>query len=300
MSTLLTEPSQDDPTPEFVSRSVARSRVDVAFAGGTHPGHVRARNEDQFLIAKLAKSMRICSSSLPESETTRYSDEEGYLLIVADGMGGAAGGMEASTMAVRTVESFVLDAIKWFLHREGHEQNALLNELRLALQRADRDILAQADAEPQLTGMGTTLTLAYSVGTDLFVAHAGDSRAYLFHDGALERITSDHTLVQVLVDVGAITPEVAREHPRRHVVTNVVGGPNAGVQVEVQRRTLADGDLVLLCTDGLTEYVPDDELARILAESRSPERSVDRLIAAVLAQEAKDNVTVALASYRVR
>ena len=151
--------------------------------------------------------MRICASSLPESETTRFSDEEGYLLIVADGMGGSAGGQEASTMAVQTVESFVLDVIKWFLHREGQDQNALVDELRLALQRADSDVLARADADPKLYGMGTTLTMAYSVGTDLFVAHAGDSRAYLYRAGRLERITSDHTLVQVLVDAGAITPE---------------------------------------------------------------------------------------------
>ena len=115
--------------------------------------------------------------------------------------------------------------------------------LRLALQRADSDVLARADADPKLYGMGTTLTMAYSVGTDLFVAHAGDSRAYLYRAGRLERITSDHTLVQVLVDVGAITPEDVREHPRRHVVTNVVGGPNAGVRVEVHRRSLKIGDL---------------------------------------------------------
>ena len=91
---------------------------------------MRKKNEDHYLIAKLAKSMRICSSSLSESETTRFSDEEGYLMIVADGMGGMAGGQEASAMAVRTVEMFVLDAIKWFLHREGDEQNTLLAELR--------------------------------------------------------------------------------------------------------------------------------------------------------------------------
>ena len=272
----------------------------VAFGGGTHPGHVRPRNEDQYLIAKLAKSMRICASSLPESEMTRFSDEEGYLLIVADGMGGSAGGQEASTMAVQTVESFVLDVIKWFLHREGHDQNALVDELRLALQRADSDVLTRADADPKLHGMGTTLTMAYSVGTDLFVAHAGDSRAYLYRAGRLERITSDHTLVQVLVDAGAITPEDAREHPRRHVVTNVVGGPNVGVQVEVHRRSLTDGDILLLCTDGLTEYVPDPEIAEILAQSADPEQAAHRLIDVVLSRAAKDNVTVALARFTIR
>src|SRR5271166_3233474 len=152
---------------------------------------------------------------------------------------------------------------------------------------------------PKLYGMGTTLTMAYSVGTDLFVAHAGDSRAYLYRDGQLERITSDHTLVQVLVDVGAITPEDAREHPRRHVVTNVVGGPNVGVQVEVHRRSLTDGDILLLCTDGLTEYVPDPEIAEILAQFEDPEQAAHRLIDVVLSRAAKDNVTVALARFTI-
>jgi protein phosphatase len=297
MTTELRSRVDEDPTIEFPSIPERRLRVHVTLGGGTHSGHVRSRNEDQYLIAKLAKSMRICASSLPESETTRFSDEEGYLLIVADGMGGNAGGQEASTMAVQTVESFVLDALKWFLHRGGHDENALFNELRLALQRADSNILTRADADPKLYGMGTTLTLAYSVGSDLFVAHAGDSRAYLYRDSRLERITSDHTLVQVLVDVGAITPEDAREHPRRHVVTNVVGGPTAGVQVEVHRRSLLDGDLVLLCTDGLTEYIPDPEIAEILAQSPDPEQAARHLINLVLTRDASDNVTVAMAKY---
>ena len=299
MTTMPITRIEDDPTADCSMIPERRPWVHVAFGGGTHPGHVRPRNEDQYLIAKLAKSMRICASSLPESETTRFSDEEGYLLIVADGMGGSAGGQEASTMAVQTVESFVLDVIKWFLHREGQDQNLLVDELRLALQRADSDVLARADADPKLYGMGTTLTMAYSVGIDLFVAHAGDSRAYLYRAGRLERITSDHTLVQVLVDAGAITPEDAREHPRRHIVTNIVGGSNVGVQVEVHRRSLTDGDILLLCTDGLTEYVPDPEIAEILAQSADPEQAAHRLIDVVLSRAAKDNVTVALARFTI-
>jgi protein phosphatase len=299
MNTMTVKRVEDDPTADDLAIPDRRPRVHVAIGGGTHPGHERRRNEDQYLIAKLAKAMRICASSLPQAETTRFSDEEGYLLIVADGMGGTAGGQEASTMAVQTVESFILDAIKWFLHREGHEQNALFQELRLALQRADSDVLARADADPKLFGMGTTLTMAYSVGTDLFVAHAGDSRAYLYRAGKLERITSDHTFAQVLVDAGTISPEDARAHPHRHVITNVVGGPNPGVEVEVHRLSLTNGDLVLLCTDGLTEYIRDPELAEILSQSANPDQAAGRLIDAVLSRAAEDNVTVALARYSI-
>ena len=300
MMTIPNAQTDEDPTAEFPIVTKQPARVTVAFGGGTHVGRVREKNEDHYLIAKLAKSMRICSSNLDDSKTTRFSDEEGYLMIVADGMGGMAGGQEASAMAVRTVEMFVLDAIKWFLHREGDEQNTLLAELRQALQRADHEIVERADVEPRLNGMGTTLTMSYSVGTDLFVAHAGDSRAYLLHEGQLERITSDHTLVQLLVDHGAITPEDAREHPRRHVITNVVGGPSAGVHVEIHRRSLADGDILLLCTDGLTDELTEPTIAEMLATYPDPEESARRLIDAALEEVRKDNVTLALARYTVR
>ncbi|MFO0890576.1 MAG: PP2C family serine/threonine-protein phosphatase [Isosphaeraceae bacterium] len=298
MSTTTTTPPED-PTGEYPAIAERAPRVSVAFGGATHAGRVRPKNEDQFLIAKLAKSMRICASSLNESETTRFSDEEGYLMIVADGMGGVAGGQEASAMAVRTVERFVLDVIQWFLHREGQEQEALRAELRQALQRADREIVERADLEPRLNGMGTTLTLSYSVGGDLFLAHAGDSRGYLFHDGRLERVTSDHTLVQLLIDEGAISEEDAREHPRRHVITNVVGGPDEGVRVEIHRRSLRDGDVLLLCTDGLTSELTDTEIARLISENPDPGQCAQRLIDAALAEGARDNVTVALARYSI-
>jgi protein phosphatase len=221
-------------------------------------------------------------------------------MIVADGMGGAAGGEQASAMAVRTVESFVLDAIKWFLHKDGSEQDALVGDLKRALERADHSVVARAETDPELSGMGTTLTMGYSVGTDLFVAHAGDSRAYLLRDGRLERITSDHTLVQMLVDGGVLSPEDAREHPRRHVVTNVLGGPRRGVNVEIKRREIADGDVLLLCTDGLTEALDEPEIARLLGQSDDPERAAHDLIDAALSGDANDNITVVLARYEVR
>jgi serine/threonine protein phosphatase PrpC len=300
MSSAVIEPTKDDPTGEFpVLGGRRRRHVRVMFGARTDPGRVRERNEDQFLIAKLAKSMRICGSSLPEPELTRFSDEEGYLVIVADGMGGVAGGEEASAMAVRTVESFVLDTIKWFLHRDGSEQDALVSELRRAIERADHTVIERAEANPKLYGMGTTLTMGYSVGTDLFLAHAGDSRAYLFRDGKLERITSDHTLVQMLVDGGILSPEDAREHPRRHIVTNVLGGPSRGVHVEIKRLAIADGDLLLLCTDGLTEALEEPEIARLLAKPADPEAAAHDLVNAALEREAKDNVTVVLAKYEV-
>jgi PPM family protein phosphatase len=289
----------DDATGEFVSAGQRPPRVRVECAGRTHPGKVRGNNEDHFLIAKLAKSMRICQTSLPERDSAHYSDEEGYLLVVADGMGGAAAGEKASALAVLTVEDFVLNVVKWFLHLNGHDERALLAELRAAVERADRTVIQRAATDARLAGMGTTLTMAYSVATDLFVVHVGDSRAYLYRDGELLQLTNDHTLVQLLVEGGALSPEAAKHHKRRNVVTNVIGGPRPGVSTEVHKIPIADGDVLLLCSDGLSEPVADERIAEALARGDDPDATCRLLIDLALRGGGPDNVTAVIARYRV-
>ena len=233
-------PATDDSTGEH--HAIADShppRVAIKFGALTDTGKVRGNNEDHFLVARLSKSMQVCKTSLPGEGKTQFSEEEGYLIVVADGMGGAAAGERASALAVESVESFVLNTLKWFLHLSGHDEHALLAELRQSLERADRTVIERARSNPAFHGMGTTLTMAYSVATDLYIVHAGDSRAYLFRDGELEQLTSDHTLVQALIDGGAISPEDAKRHHRRNVVTNVIGGPREGVFAEIHKLTPA-------------------------------------------------------------
>jgi PPM family protein phosphatase len=284
-------------TDEFVS-PFQPHRVTMSAAGLTHPGRVRPTNEDHFLIARLSKSMRIQASSLPQ-ESTRLSDEEGHLLLVADGMGGAAGGEVASALAVRSVEDFVLNTVRWFLHLGQQEENDLLGELREAVERADRTVIDRAETDFHLAGMGTTLTMAYSVQTDLFVVHAGDTRAYLFRDGELEQVTNDHTLVQALVDGGAISRADARTHKRRHVVTNVIGGPERGVQAEIHKVDLRDGDVILLCSDGLTDVLDHEGITAALACNEPPEAAARRLLHLALDRGGPDNITAVVARYRV-
>src|SRR5262249_6585318 len=149
----------------------------------------------------------------------------------------------ASALAVESVEAFVQNTLKWFLHFGGREERVLFDELRQSLQLADRAIVERAQGNPSLFGMGTTLTMAYSVANDLYIVHAGDSRAYLFRDGQFEQITTDHTVVQALVDAGMISAEEARRHIRRHVVTNVLGGPSEGVHAEIHKIEVRDGDV---------------------------------------------------------
>ena len=256
----------------------APHRLSVEVAGLTDRGKGRENNEDAFLVARLMKSMKVCASSLPGNGSRLLSEEEGYLFVVADGMGGAVAGEKASATAVASVEEFTLNTFKWFLHLGGPEEQVLKNELRAALETADRAVIERAQSDPKLRGMGTTLTMAYAIGSDLFIVHAGDTRAYLHHEGGLQQLTNDHTLAQILVDHGSLSADDAKHHKGRNVVTNVVGGPKPGVEAEIHKLRVAPGDQLLLCSDGLTLTVPDDLIAQTLAESDHPEDACLRLI----------------------
>jgi len=274
-------------------------RVKFSFGARTDRGKARENNEDQFLVARLAKSMQVCKSSLPDDGTCHFSDEEGYLLVVADGMGGAAAGEQASALAVGTLEAFVLNTFKWFLHLGRREQGVLFDHLRQAIERADHSVLERAQGDPRQEGMGTTLTMAYCIGTDLFIAHAGDSRAYRFRDGVLEQVTSDHTLVQMLVNTGGLSAEEAKHDKRRNIVTNVVGGNQSGVEAEIHRLKIADGDVLLLCSDGLTDPVNDETIAQVLGRIQDPSAACDKLIELALEGGWPDNVTAIVGRFEV-
>jgi protein phosphatase len=299
MSETAARPGDDATTVELPVDRPGAPRVWVDFAGRTDVGKVREHNEDQFLVAKLAKALRVFATSLPADDAIRLGDERGALLVVADGMGGHAAGERASALAVNTIERFVLNSLQWFFRLHVGEETFLLQELREALKMADRTLEDWVEVEPGLAGMGTTLTLGFSVDDRLFIAHAGDSRAYLYRDGQLEQLTRDHTLVQAMVDAGLMTPGQARQDKRRHVVTNALGGPGPGVRAELHRLTLLDGDTLLLCTDGLTGPVEDARIAAVLAEGAEPEDTCDALIDLARARGAPDNVTAVVARYYV-
>jgi protein phosphatase len=148
-----------------------------------------------------------------------------------------------------------------------------------------------------MAGMGTTLTMAFCSGRRLFIIHAGDSRAYLFRGGCLEQLTEDHTLVAELVGRGVLSPEEAKRDPRRHVVTNVLGGGHPGVRVDVQRVLLEPGDVLLLCSDGLHDMLDDNRVAAILAEAAGPEAACRKLVAQANEAGGRDNVTAIVARF---
>lgn len=264
--------------------------------GLTDVGKRRKQNEDQFLIAELQKALRVRQSSLVQPKT-QYSDESGYLFVVADGMGGHQAGEQASALAVGTIEGFVLNTLKWFFHLRSDEEQNVLEEFQTALREADTRIFEETSLHPELRGMGTTLTMAYSSDSQLFVLHVGDSRCYLQRNGKLYRLTHDHTIVEEMLRHHALTPEQASRHYLRHVITNCVGGDHVGVHVEVHRVEVAPGDTLLLCSDGLTEMLSDARIGEILSENSDPRLACEALIAQANEKGGRDNITAIVSRY---
>src|SRR5262249_49559101 len=169
--------------------------------------------------------------------------------------------------------------IKWLVQRHALDKSTLAIELQTALQVADHRIFQDVARHPEFAGMGTTLTMAYQLGAELFVVHAGDSRCYLLRDQELHRLTDDHTVVAEMVQKGIIRPEEAVGHRYRHVITNVLGGHDEGVRVDSRKVELKAGDLILICSDGLTDMVPDAIIRSALMAEIELQRACVRLIA---------------------
>jgi PPM family protein phosphatase len=283
--------------PRFLPSS--RRPVHVEFAALSDPGKVRQNNEDHYLIARVSRSFRSLDTNMPAGELPEPTDDVAYGMVVADGMGGMAAGEKASQLAIRTGVELVLNSPRWATKIDEEEARQLIARMRDYFRKVDTAVIGQARADRGLRGMGTTLTLAYSVGIDVFIVHVGDSRAYIYRKGRLEQLTRDHTVAQDLADVGAIKPEEVHRHATRHVLTNFVGGPSHGVDPEIATLQVQDGDFLLLCSDGLTEMVEDAEIETILEDAGTSAAAAKALIARALANGGRDNVTVILARYDV-
>jgi serine/threonine protein phosphatase PrpC len=208
-----------------------------------------------------------------------------HLLVVADGMGGHAGGDVASSLAIGELAP---------LDDESHGADAL-ERLRAGVMAAHRELLDRVHEEPQLTGMGTTVTALLRTGGRLALAHIGDSRAYLLRDRELIQITRDHTFVQTLVDEGRLTPEEAEQHPQRSVLMRVLSDVVDDVEPDLSMREAKVGDRYLLCSDGLSGVVSHDTLGETLATGGDPVTTCEALVALARRGGAPDNVTCIVA-----
>lgn len=232
--------------------------------------------------------------------TGAYSNADGpigTLLIVADGMGGHTAGDRASQLAVATVKQNLRSALETGVPADDAQWHALLRTVAAA---ANQAVYAEA-RDAGARGMGTTLTVAIVTDRRVHLAHVGDSRAYLINaagvlsDGSTwNQLTTDHSLVARLVDIGQLTPEEARVHPQRNMIYRSLG-TDPTVEVDVVSHALAAGDVLVLCSDGLNNHVEDAEIARIVLEEASEERAAERLVALANQRGGKDNISVVIA-----
>lgn len=229
----------------------------ITFGAGTHTGNVRSHNEDSFFASK-----------------------DLGLWLVADGMGGHAGGEIASSLAKDTIVTSVSRG----------------EDIEDAIQQAHLAILQSIDGGNGKMGMGTTAIAMRLDGDDFKLAWVGDSRAYRWN-GVLSQISKDQSLVQVMVDMGTITREEARFHPRKNIITQYVGQPDhSRLQVDSLRSTLDGDQKIILCSDGLSDEVGDDEIADVLSQGLGDQAIAERLIELALLNGGRDNITVIVVS----
>jgi len=245
----------------------------IEFASLSDRGRVRLNNEDS------------CGQFIPATDLEM--EDKGVVFVVADGMGGHRGGEIASRIAVRTIIAF------YSANGEDDRSQALARAFR----EANQTILQEAVADSTLFGMGTTCTAVALHHGRAYFAHVGDSRAYHLRRGRIMQVTNDHSIVGEMVRSGIITDEDARSHPRRNVITR-----SLGAQEDIEADTpgtiaLEPGDVFMLCSDGLTAYLPDTDLAVVLA-TNPPEEACKKLVKMANEQGGRDNITVQVIAVR--
>lgn len=281
------------------AHNVPSALVEVDLAGASHQGFVRNNNEDHYLAARITRSLETVLTNLHEGVLPQSFDETAYGMLVADGMGGMKAGELASSIALLRLLELAVQTPDWVMKISQSDSAAIImRRMTDRFRQIDNDLREEGERDHTLYGMGTTLTVAASLGTELFVSHLGDSRAYLLRNERLHQLTKDHTLAQALIEAGLAEANDTSTQAMRHVLTAALGSTGKPTDPQVQRFHLSDGDQVLLCTDGLTEMVSDENIKSVLLRANSSETACQALIDLALAGGGKDNITVVLARYR--
>jgi protein phosphatase len=283
--------------PVDVEPRPTASNIDVF--GLTNRGRVRADNQDQFLIASLHKLLRVHQSSLPpEDITTLISESRGYILLVADGVAGRPDGQAASSTVVKTIAHHVTHLMDLYRRLDSNLESSFVAELERSVLKSHDVLLEAGKKERGGRGGATTLTMLAALWPHAYVIQVGDSRCYRLRDGRLERMTNDQTLAQALVEKGALRPSEAQQSPLRGVLASALGGRE--LTPTIHATDCRWDDVVLLCTDGLTRHVPDDELEAELKAIRTAQATCQRLVQLALDRGGEDNVTVVVGRLKDR
>jgi len=272
--------------------------LDVDISGSSHQGKVRENNEDSYLVARFGRSLETLNTNLDSSLLEPSYSVTGHGLLVADGMGGMAAGELASSLALSRLIELVIETSDWVLTiNKDKDVRTILQRMTQRFHQIDETLRKEASADPALRGMGTTLTVAANVGSDLFLGHVGDSRAYLLRGTDLRQLTTDHTLAQALIDAGVADQNDPATRSMRHVLTAAIGSLGDRIEPQVQRLKLCAGDRLLICSDGLTDMVDDATITAVMLENESAKAVCDKLIELALDGGGVDNVTVVVGRF---
>jgi len=287
----------------FSSRSVAgvetRPRDDeLDLFGLTHPGRVRPENQDHFLLCTVHPQVVIHGTSLPATDGLALRGQRlATIMLVADGVGGSAAGSRASRIATEAVTQYVATALRCYHTAGSASEHEFTDALRAAANEAHDVVRAEAIAELGGRQMATTLSLGIIVWPWMYVLQVGDSRCYFYQDGVLRQVTRDQTVAQNLADEGVLKPEQVKSSPLKHVLASAIGSSSAMPEVsrvDVRQR----GCVILVCTDGLTKHVNDDEIAQYLGAMESAEQVCQELLELALERGGTDNITLVVGRAR--
>ena len=263
--------------------------VVVRVFGRTDVGQMREHNEDAFVVADLTRG----NATLQPEVRSHSVGARGSLFMVADGMGGAAAGEIASAMAIEGVLREVTESLST---TEPPTEDAFATAIKRATATANAEIHAFAIEHPEFRGMGTTATVAGVLGDTVYLAQVGDSRAYLVRGGVAAQITKDQSLMQKLVEAGELTQEEAEQSERRNIILQALG-PEPNIKVDLTAQQLRRGDVLVLCSDGLSGQVRTDDIARVVTDEQDLMAACKRLIDMANEAGGPDNITVIAARF---
>jgi protein phosphatase len=267
-------------------------------AAASDCGKVQKLNTDHFLAIRLGRMQETLLTSLPAADLPPRFEEYGFAMLVADGIGKGGAGARASRVALSALAHLSIRYGRWNL-RIGPETPAeVIQQSELFLRWAHEAVVQASRADPKLAGMATSVTAVYVAGHDLFFGHAGHSKAFLFRNGQLIQLTPDQTLSGERETARRPRPLRHSKIDSSHVVTETLGSGTDGPHAAIEHLQLWSGDRLLLCTNGLTDVVTDDQIADVLALQRRPEEDCQQLIELALGAGGPDNVTVLSADYR--
>ena len=249
---------------------------------------------------RLSRHEDAIMTSLPRGDLPPPFDEYGYTMLVADGLGDTGTGAVASRVALSTLAHLAIHFGKWDLRIDPIVASEIKARAEWFYSRAEEAVTARSRTHHDVSGMGTTLTAAYTAGDHLFIAHVGHSRAYLYREGTLTQLTRDHTLAWRMEHAGGGPAAVDRgTRDLRHILTEMIGGADRS-PVDVDHLRVLDGDALLLCTNGLTDVLTDDRIAEVLTFRRTSSEQSRLLVDLALRAGVEDNLTVLLAQYQIR